>query len=92
MAAGICAQGRKQDANVRCGEQGGFPGTPGGLQVNRIDPYDEGRLRTSPATKAANNREIAPAKSDLSSLDQPTESLEQLGADTRRRRKFSLKV
>lgn len=42
VAAGVSAQGRKQDANIRRGEQGGLPGTPGGVQVNRIDPYDEG--------------------------------------------------
>lgn len=52
VAAGVCAEGRKQNANVRRGEQGGLPGTPGGLQVNRIGPYDEGHLRISPATKA----------------------------------------
>lgn len=62
VAAGVCAQGRKQDAHVRRGEQGGLPGTPGGLQVNRIDLHGEGHLRASPATKAANNREIASTK------------------------------
>lgn len=44
VAAGLGAQGREQDADVRRGEQGGVPGTPGGFQVTEsIRSKEEGR-------------------------------------------------
>lgn len=38
VAAGIRAEGWKQDADVWRSEQGGLPSTPGGFQVNLIGP------------------------------------------------------
>lgn len=67
VAAGVRAQRWEQDADVRRGEQGSFPGTPGGFQVNLID--SEGRSNIARGTKAADNREIATAKFFYSSLD-----------------------
>lgn len=60
VAAGVRAQRWEQDSGVRRGEQGGFPGPPGGFQVNLIDP--EGHSSITQGTKAADNREIAATK------------------------------